>query len=224
MRGLRDLAMRSVVPTLAATLFDGVWAEATKVVHRTRGISLGAEFFFAFDDPYSALVFQPVVDLCRRHRVALELYPVLSRGVVGDPDDHLRRNYAVLDARRLAGDFGTVICRETPLSRDRVADVTAWAEAARDRGALESFAADCLARLWQSQVAPDYGELYAVYHHTVGSPPPKADIQLRARVRHNDERLHQGHWDTPSVKIGGRWFFAHDRFESLESWLGELAS
>jgi 2-hydroxychromene-2-carboxylate isomerase len=162
--------------------------------------------------------------LARRHGAQLALYPVAEHGIAGDPDLPLRRAYAITDAARLLRRRGDSLLRTAPLQPTDVAFLAAWAEAARDRGALEAFTTEAMAAVWQSaEPSLEPARFRPLYQRVVGAPPPDALAPLEQRVTRNAARLRsRGHWETPAARIAGEWFFAHEREEQMSELLSEL--
>jgi len=217
--------MRSALPTAALWLLEsraqGAVRSGLGKLQRRRP---RAELYLAFDDPYGVLAVDIVRDIAEDFAIETEIVPVVRRGVGSDPDLDMRRAYALRDARRLGARRGRDIVRTTSIEPSRVAELAYWTEDARDRGAHQRWASAVLDRLWcRGKALPDYGELYALFHKTTGAAPPKELLRLRHRVRQNEARLERrGHWDTPSLWIEGKWFFAHERREQIRDYLAEL--
>lgn len=194
-------------------------------VGRIRRRAPRAELYVAFDDPYSALALETVRDLRSAPHVDFEIYPVVRRGVAGDSNSELRRAYSLRDAKRLATRRGRPIVRDELISPERVAELAYWTEAAREQGRHEELCVALLERLWfRGKSLPDFGELYALYRQIVGSNPPKNLLRYRLQVRKNETRLlRRGHWDSPSLLLEGKWYFAHERGEQIRQQLEELS-
>jgi len=219
--------MRSALPTAALWLLESRAQGAVRAgIGRLQRRRPRAELYLAFDDPYGVLAIDVVRGIGEDFAVDTEIFPVVRRGLDGELDGNMRRAYALRDAQRLGARRGHDIVRTLPIEASRVAELAYWTEAARDRGAHLRWTEAALERLWcRGKALPDYGELYALFHKTTGAPPPKDLLRLRHRVRQNEARLQRrGHWDTPSLWIEGKWFFAHERREQIRDYLAELQS
>ena len=186
-------------------------------------ISLTVELYFAFDDPYSAVALPALQKMTDDRALELRLYPVVKRGIEGDPDIELRRAYSLADARRLAAEEGREIARKEPLVPEDVSYLSAWAEEARDRESIQEFSVAAMDALWHLGWPPGDNEFRRIYERTVNKPPPD-DVEWHAeQVRKNELRLRKkGHWDTPACLVHGQWYFAHERIEQIAERLDYL--
>ncbi len=222
---VREFAKRAALPTAALWVLesragDVVRARIGKLSRRRQR----AELYFAFDDPYSLLGVDALRELEAKTELEVSLFPVVRRGVGGGPDVHLRRQYAVLDAGRLARRAQRAFLRSEPIAPQRVEELAAWVEVARDTGVHRELITTLLERLWaQSRELPDFGELYAIFKRATGKPPPTGRLRHRMQVRKNEANLkRRGHWDTPAIWIEGKLFFAHERGEQMLDYVQEM--
>jgi 2-hydroxychromene-2-carboxylate isomerase len=223
---LRERLTRATVPRLVLRA-----AAASRAAHervaRLRG-AFGSrpeiELYLAFDDPYGVIAVQGAAELAARHGAKLTLYPVVDHGIAGDPDLPLRRAYALRDAHRLLARTGKSLARTAPLEPDAARFLAAWTEAARSSGKAVAFALAAATELWlSSDGAVDVGRYRGIYERTVGQRPPEPSASLDALLAHNAARLRsRGHWETPSARIAGEWFFAHERLEQMSELLARL--
>lgn len=216
---------RSVMPQAMLRAFwlrRRVRSAATKAL----GLTPSIELYFAFDDPYTAVALPAVIDLARRHGVALSLYPVGNHGIVGDPDLPLRREASIVDAARLLRRHGRVLRHRPPIEPDAVRFLAAWTESARVSGTEAAFAAAAVASIWESADPLSVtGPLRSVYERVVNAPPPADRGPFDQAVARNEKRLRaRGHWETPAARIAGEWFFAHERVEQMNELLTDLLS
>jgi 2-hydroxychromene-2-carboxylate isomerase len=219
----RQRFARSVLPQAALRAFwlrRRVSVAASKLLRRAPRI----ERYFAFDDPYSAVALPSMIDLAQRHGVTLAVYPVVTRGIVGDPDLSLRIAASIVDATRLLRRTGATLGHQAPIAPDDVRFVAAWTEAARASGREITFAAEAVAALWNNGAPASQSEsLRAIYQRVAGSPPPTERVAFDQAVLRNETSLRsRGHWETPAARIAGEWFFAHERVEQMSALLAEL--
>lgn len=219
----RQRVARSVLPQAALRAFwlrRQVMVTASRLFRRAPRIDL----YFAFDDPYSAVALPATIDLAHRHGVTLTIYPVVMRGIVGDPDLSLRIAASIVDATRLLRRTGATLGRQSPIAPNDVLFVAAWTEAARATGHEITFAAEAVAALWKNGTPASPSEsLRAIYQRVVGSPPPtERGVFDRAVTRNESSLRSRGHWETPAARIAGEWFFAHERAEQMSALLTEL--
>jgi len=92
---LRDRLQRSIGPRAVVALsrmrMPRPWTRTVVV-----------ELYFAFDDPYAAVGLPGLLFLTRERGLELEIFPLVERGIPGDPAADKRQAYAIVDADRLA--------------------------------------------------------------------------------------------------------------------------
>lgn len=187
---------------------------------RLLGLRPRIELFFAYDDPYSALALPGLIAIADAHGAVLALRPLIERGIDGDPAAAQRRHHAVGDSQRLAQRDGRSLSRGAPLAPETVAFLAEWTAAAQDRPGIAAFAAAALHRLWfQSDGAVNRDDYAALYRRHLGEAPAGdggATARNRARL------LKLGHWESPAARVGGEWFFAHERLPQIDACLRAL--
>lgn len=209
-------------------------ARASARVRRALGRRGRVELYFAFDDPCSAVA---VVDLAERlaaFDVTLDLRPVVARGIAGDPAVQRKREYAIVDAGRLAARSGRALARRSPVDPAEVAFLARWVTTAGPPSrALTAFCVAAMTRLWMMDAEPGgagvdpagYAALWRAAFDGADPPPeddagPGADADAVAR---NERRMaRRKMYDTPAACSHGRWWFAHDRPAQIAAWLDTL--
>lgn len=221
---LKKALMPRTVVALSALRWPGRLRALAKRALGGRG---RIELYFAFDDPYSAIALPPLLEITQRHRVELVLYPLIERGIAGDPALAQRRQHAIVDSQRLARRQGLTLKRHEVLDASETAFLVAWLESARGEQGVNAFASTALQQLWletSGAVQPaDYAALFE--RHLARKPP--SDVSAWARCEHaaqnNLQRLqHKGHWESPAARVDGEWFFAHERLEHIAARLNYL--
>jgi len=224
---VRQLTKRAVVPTAALWLLESKASDVVRAnLGRLRRRKPRAELYVAFDDPHSLLGLDLARELAQEHGIEVQIFPVVRRGIVRDPLDDVRRRYSVVDAGRLARRLGRDFSRTEPIEAERVAELAAWIELARASAKHEELAAALFERLWAGpQALPDFGELFAIFRRIVGETPRRDLMLHRFQLRRN-ERLMQrrGLWETPSLWLEGKGYFAHERREQVLAHARELSS
>ena len=218
-----DRIQKVWMPRLLVAWFATRWPGRVRArLLRRLGKRVRVELYFAFDDPYAAAAL-PLFDVAARRGAELVLYPLVDRGIDGDPALEQRRHYAVEDARRLLRRRGLVLRREGPLHADDAAFLAAWTESLRGTPAMERFAEAALKRLWlESSGSVRAADLAPLFREIAGREPPTEPASA-ARVADNRRRqLRKGHWESPAARVQGEWFFAHERVAHIEERLAEL--
>ena len=197
---------RSIVPSTIIRLsaVDRP-ARVAAALRRATGGRARVDLYMAFDDPCSAVA---LVDLAQRldgRPVDLVPLPVVARGIPDDPALQAKREYAIVDARRLAHRRGRILSRDAPLAPTAVAGLAARAMALPEAERLAFCVRACEA-LWLG--GPDVDDAGA------------ADEDA---VRENERRMvRRGPYDTPAAVIGRDWWFAHDRLAQIGERLDQL--
>lgn len=175
------------------------------------------ELYFAYDDPYAAVALPGLLALTRARGLPLHLYPLLERGIEGDPAAQQRARYSLVDADRLLQRGNRRLARQQPLAAADCAFLAAWTQAATGAPALADFAAAALERLWLHSEGAVEREPYVNLHRDIlGREPLAASPQLEQAVRRNTRRLKaRGHWESPAARVNGEWFFAHERLPQI---------
>ncbi|HXD53772.1 MAG TPA: hypothetical protein VN618_03380 [Solirubrobacteraceae bacterium] len=220
--GAADRLSRRVGPRLlAASAGFSLPAKLRARATRARGGRGLVELFIAFDDPCSAVAVHELAEPLGRRAVELRIVPVIRRGLAGDPAVARKRDYALLDAGRLARRrLGRELARREVLPPEEVAFLAEWTAAAPPGPAVTDFCRAALARLWFEDGGPVSREDFAaLWRERVGGEP-SGDA---AAVRRCEARMaRRGPYETPAVWTGGRWYFAHDRPRQICAWLDEL--
>jgi 2-hydroxychromene-2-carboxylate isomerase len=180
-------------------------ARVAAALRRATGGRARVELYIAFDDPCSAVA---LVDLAQRlagRPADLVPLPVVARGIPDDPAVQAKREYAIVDARRLARRSGRVLSRDEPLVPTAVAGLAARAMALPEAERLDFCVRACEA-LWLG-----------------GADVDDAGPADEGAVRENERRMaRRGPYDTPAAMIGRDWWFAHDRLEQIAERLDDL--
>ncbi len=214
---LRDRVQRSLAPRTVVAL-------SRLRLPRWLRRPLRLELYFAFDDPYVAVALPGLLSLALEHGLPLDLYPLLERGIAGDPAARQRQLYSIVDADRLLLRGGRQLSRRQPLAATDCAFLAAWTEAARRNPEVGSFAAAVVEALWLNSTGPLQRETYAELHRGIlHCEPPAETEQLQAALSANSRRLRsRGHWESPALRVDGEWFFAHERLAQIAERLDEL--
>lgn len=222
MAGLKDTLTRRVGPRLL------IASAGVKPRHRlaasrlrTRGGRERVELFFAFDDPLSAFA---LIDLSGRlngRDVDLVALPVVERGMAGDPSVRWKRDYAVLDATRLAARDAVVFRRQATISPQAVRYLAEWVTAREPHSTLTDFAVAAARAIWVDGTDPaDQAAFARLWEDLVGGTPPGPGS---GRVAANEKLMaKRGPYDVPAAWVRGQWFFAHERGERIAQTLDQL--
>jgi len=190
---------------------------------RRRGLRGEVELYFGFDDPCSAIA---VIDLAGRLQgrdVDLLLSPVVRRGIPGDPAAQAKRSYAVTDAGRLARRLGLGLSRTVPLAAEDTEFLAGWAAGADGGPALTGFCVDAMRRLWFESDGPiERGDYHRIWLERFSAEPPPRSRTAPALRMFEARMGRRGPYETPAAWIQGRWYFAHERSDSICEWLDEL--
>ncbi len=221
---MRDYIQKVLMPRLLVAWFAARWpGQLWAWLLRRLGGRAEVELYFAFDDPYSVVAL-PLLEVAARRRSELSLYPLAERGMDQDPALEQRRRFAIEDSQRLLRRRGLVLRRRAPLAPADTAFLAAWTESLRGRPQMQAFAAAALTRLWLNSDGPVRPEDYAgLFREVAGAAPPEADAALVQRLSANRARqLRKGHWESPTARVQGEWFFAHERIPQIEERLSYL--
>jgi 2-hydroxychromene-2-carboxylate isomerase len=219
----KDRVVRSIVPrvVIAQSQFDAparVGAVARRRLHRRGRV----ELYFAFDDPCSAVALLDLDERLRDRRVDLATFPVIARGIRDDPAIDRKRDYGLLDARRLFARRDVALVRSAPLMPDATAFLAHWVAAAPPGGPRRRFCVAAMRALWLTDDEPvDRARFEALWRELVGAAPD--DASGRAAVAHNEKRMRRrGGYETPAAWVHGQLFFAHDRLAQIGERLDDL--
>jgi 2-hydroxychromene-2-carboxylate isomerase len=207
---LRDRVQRTLAPRTVVALsrlrLPRPWRRQARV-----------ELYFAYDDPYAVLALPGLLALTRARGLPLRLYPLLERGIPGDPAAGQRAQYSIVDADRLLQRSGLRLGRRRPLLAADCAFLAAWTQAAAGDAAIASFAAAALQQLWlQGEEPVDAASYACLYREILQRKPASDSAVLRAALRGNIRRLRaRGHWESPAARVNGEWFFAHERLAQI---------
>lgn len=178
------------------------------------------ELYFAFDDPCSAFALLDLSHRLEAHRAELELFPVVARGIPGDPAVQAKRAYAIADARRLAARSGLELARTEPVDPQATAPLAAWVAGGAQGPPLERFCVEAMRRIWLTGDGPLPLDQLARRWRELGLGEPVADED---ELRRNERRMRRrGPYDTPAAWVHGQWFFAHDRGPQIAARVDEL--
>lgn len=222
MSTLADRLGRRTLPRVIVlqSRMDGA-ARVGAQARRRHGRRGRVELFLAFDDACSAVALLDLAERVRGRDVRLLLYPVVARGLKGDPAVEDKRRYAIEDARRMARRAGRTLARTEPLTPESVAFLAEWVAAAPQGPALLRFCVAAVTRLWMESTGPVDREKYAaLWRADMGGEPPAADA---GALHANERRMRRrGPYDTPAAFVHGQWFFAHDRPAQIAARLDDL--
>jgi len=213
---LRDRVQRSLAPRAVVALsrvrLPRIWPRAVRV-----------ELYFAYDDPYAAIALPGLLGLTRARGLDLELFPLVDRGIAGDPAAEQRRAYAVVDACRLAARDRRDFARREPLAAPQCAFLAAWTDVARGNPSAPAFAAAAIDKLWMGSSGPVTRDAYADLHREIlKCTPPVDEVAWYEALARNSHRLRsRGHWESPAARVDGEWFFAHERLAQIADRLDE---
>ena len=187
--------------------------KALAAARRAAGKRGTVELFVAFDDPASCLA---IVELDRRlaaRDVDLAVRPVINRDMEGDPAIEAKRNYAVLDAARIARRYGLTITRDAPIGAADAAFIAEWAAAAGPTLARD-FCVAAAKRLWfEPGLGLERDQFAQTFALSAGGTPPPGGA---AAVAANEKLMkRRGAYTVPMAAVHGRLFFAHERLDQI---------
>jgi 2-hydroxychromene-2-carboxylate isomerase len=225
MPALSEFLRRAAAPRIVVATSRWRWAQNSRAaLRKTFGLRPTIELFFAFDDPYAAIAMPGLIKIAEAHKAQLKLWPLITRGIDGDPAAAQRSVHAITDSRRLAQRDGRTLFRSTPLSVHDCTFLAAWAVAAAQHPNCNAFIAAALAKLWfDSDARPTPENYAALYLSHIGAPPPAVSATHTVQLAKHNKRLHQlGHWESPVALVAGEWFFAHERLQQIDARLSAL--
>ena len=214
---LRDTVQRTLAPRTVVALsrlhLPRLWPRQVR-----------PELYYAYDDPYAVLALPGLLRQTQARGLPLRLYPLIERGIPGDPAAEQRRAYTLVDADRLLQRDGRRLSRRQPLEAANCRFLAAWTQAAIADPAVVLFAAAALEQLWLHSDGPVEPEAFAVLHRRILEREPPAAVEpWIAPVLGNTRRLiARGHWESPAARIEGEWFFAHERLPQIAACLDRL--
>lgn len=214
---LRDTVQRTLAPRTVVALSR---------IHLPRPWprQVRPELYYAYDDPYAVLALPGLLRLTQARGLPMRLYPLIERGIPGDPAAEQRRAYSVVDADRLLQRDERRLSRQRPLHAADCQFLAAWTQAAIGDPAVVLFAAAALEQLWLHSDGPVEPEAFAVLHRRILEREPPADAApWIGQLLGNTRRLvARGHWESPAARIEGEWFFAHERLPQIAACLDRL--
>jgi 2-hydroxychromene-2-carboxylate isomerase len=217
----RDRIRRRVMPraivALSTVRMPGRVAAGAR---RALGGSAAVRLYVAFDDPYSAVAVLGLDERVAGRRARLLVEPVVERGIPGDPAVERKREYAVLDSRRLARRAARELSRSEPVPAESTAFLADWAAAIPQGPRRTAFCVAAMRLLWFESDGPVATTRFeSLWHeHTDGEPPAAPGGTRRGEREMRRRRL----YDTPVAVVHGQWFFAHERLSQIEHRLDEL--
>jgi len=220
----RDRIAKRFGPRLviAQSQFDAP-ARIGAATRRRLGRHGRVELYFAFDDPCSAVAILDLDARLRGRQVDLMTLPVTKRGIRDDPAVDRKRDYAIVDARRLFARRGIVLGRRAPLAPDATAFLARWVAAASNGAAARRFCVAAMEALWLTDDAPvDRNRFEVLWNDVVGAPLPDDTIGAAAVARNEERMGKRGAYDTPMAWVHGQLFFAHDRLVQIGERLDDL--
>src|SRR5258705_9866309 len=120
---LRDRLQRSFAPRAVVAL-------SRLRVPRPWALTVRVELYFAFDDPYAVLGLPGLLELTRERGLELEMFPLVDRGIPGDPAADKRRAYSIVHAHRLVAREGCRLERKEPPHPSQRPFLPAWPDLA----------------------------------------------------------------------------------------------
>ncbi|MBA4286723.1 MAG: hypothetical protein C0434_14445 [Xanthomonadaceae bacterium] len=210
MTGIKERLQRRWLPRLVVAL-------ARRQRARPLPAAAAIELYFACDDPCAAIALPALAALAAERGVPLQLYPLIARGIGGDPAADARARHAVRDADRLARRGGRQLSRRSPLAAADTAFLAGWIESLRGTPAMVPFAIAVIEQLWlvDGDTPPAASHYAPLFHRMAGHPAPSPEA-TQPSLAANHRRLRRlGHWESPAARIGGEWFFAHERLAQI---------
>ncbi|MGH8461384.1 MAG: hypothetical protein ACRESS_07240 [Stenotrophobium sp.] len=226
MSALSDKLRRATAPQMVVAISRWQWPRQLRAVaRRALGRRPRIELYFAYDDPYSTIALPGLIEIARRHNSELRLYPLIERGIAGDPAAAQRARHAVADSRRLGLRDSRELRRREPLHAQDCAFLAVWTAAAHDHPGVNAFATAALTQLWFGSDGPPARDQYRALHQAhFGTAPPDARTEFAEALARNATRLRRlGHWESPAARIDRQWFFAHERLAQIDTCLQALA-
>jgi 2-hydroxychromene-2-carboxylate isomerase len=218
---LRDRIQRRVAPRLI------VWLSARDGRHRLaaglrRALGGGGtvRLYIAFDDASSAVALLGLIERLEGRRVNLVVEPVVKRGIPEDPAVDAKREYAVVDARRLLRRSGLELSRSAPVDPGEVAIVAGWAASLPAGRLRNDFSAAVMRMIWlESDGQVPVARIESLWREQAGTEPVTEKAgPLEGERQMKRRRL----YDTPVAVVHGHWYFAHERLDQIEQRLDEL--
>ncbi len=213
--------MRAVVAAEDAALGHALRVRLRHALGRPARV----ELYLAFDDPYAAVALGPLREVLGRRFVDFSLFPLVSRGITGDPAALRRASYALVDARRLARRTGRVLQRTEPVSAASMAYLARWTEALRGDKRQLDFAQAALEAVWFGERLPEPSHMKTLFRRVAGVDPPstyRQDTELDRTLAKNHARLvERGHWESPACWVEGAWYLAHERLAQIDERLAK---
>jgi 2-hydroxychromene-2-carboxylate isomerase len=216
--------VKRVLPRLiiAQSQFDAP-ARAAAAARRRLNRNGRVELYFAFDDPCSAVAVLDLDERLRDRRVNLVTFPVIERGIRDDPAVARKRDYALVDARRLFARRDIALARSAPLGPEETAFLARWVAAAPLGLAARRFCAQAMQTLWLTDDEPVGRDRFETLWRDVVGTAPDNDSPYAPAVRANEKRMRRrGGYDTPAAWVHGQLFFAHDRLAQIGERLDDL--
>lgn len=227
MSAITEYLRRAAAPRIVVATSRMRWSQRCgAALRRALKMQRSIDLFFAFDDPYAAIAFPGLINIAVSNKTALNLLPLIQRGIDGDPAAAQRSAHAITDSRRLAMRDGRTLIRNAPLSAKDCAFLALWTSAAAQHPKAQDFVAAALKQLWFANNDVPTPEAYAaLYLAHIGTPPPDISTDLQAMLTGNALRLKQlGHWESPAVRVAGEWYLAHERLEQINAHLRALGA
>lgn len=227
MPAMTEFLRRAVAPRIVVSTSRWRGMQNSRAaLRRILGLPQVIELFFAFDDPYAAIGLPGLIRIAAAHNAQLKLTPLTTRGIDGDPAARQRSVHAITDSRRLAQRDSRSLRRSAPLPAHDAAFLAAWTIAAGGHPQCNAFVAAALEKLWFGSDELPVPENYAALYQThIGVPPPAANAAHAEQLARNSKRLHQlGHWESPVARVGGEWFFAHERLQQIDARLSAMGA